>query len=285
MFGYVQVHKPELKIKEFETYKAVYCSLCDNLSKEYGLWARLTLNYDFTFLAILLLAVEEKEAKFHLGRCKLNPIKKCLKTESDIFSYVSACAMLMLYYKVQDNWQDGSFLDKVKCLFLLPFAKLARKKAKKRFPEIDVLIASSMKEQEEVEEKQSKSIDEASHASAQALGRITAYLFSQEKENLYKFGYYIGRWVYLIDAVDDLENDIKKHNYNPFIELFDLKHVNERNKAIEHAKSALNLTANEIHESYQNFAKNRFNAILENIVTDGLYQVEKDIFGRMELSN
>lgn len=77
MFGYVRACKPELKIKEYETYKAVYCSLCRLMGREYGLWSRFTLSYDFTFLALLNMAMTDGCDPVERGRCFFNPLKKC----------------------------------------------------------------------------------------------------------------------------------------------------------------------------------------------------------------
>ena len=83
MFGYIRISKPELKVKEYEMYKAVYCSLCKYLGKEYGILSRLTLSYDFTFLALLNMSLKDGCENFHKGRCAFNPIKKCNYCEND----------------------------------------------------------------------------------------------------------------------------------------------------------------------------------------------------------
>ena len=77
MFGYIRIGKPELKVKEYDMYKAVYCSLCRELGKEYGFFTRFTLSYDFTFLALLELSLREDFCGTHRKRCVCNPLKKC----------------------------------------------------------------------------------------------------------------------------------------------------------------------------------------------------------------
>ena len=54
MFGYVLINKEELKFKEYDVYKSYYCGLCQTLNNRSGRFAQLTLNYDMTFLQLLL---------------------------------------------------------------------------------------------------------------------------------------------------------------------------------------------------------------------------------------
>ena len=99
MFGYVKAYKPELKVRDYEQYKAVYCSLCKTLGREYGLFARLTLSYDFTFAALLRLALSGECPGFHKSRCPFNPFAKCNACsggESD-FSFTAAAAVIMMF--------------------------------------------------------------------------------------------------------------------------------------------------------------------------------------------
>ena len=107
MFGYVRVSKGELKVKEYEMYKAVYCSLCRELGKSYGVLSRFTLSYDFTFLALLSMSLQDECVKAKKGRCAFNPLKRCnYCTNTNVFEMPSAAAMIMLYYKLKDNIND-----------------------------------------------------------------------------------------------------------------------------------------------------------------------------------
>ena len=97
---------------EYDTYKAVYCGLCKQLGKAFGPFSRMTLSYDFAFLSLLSLGVAEECRGFKREPCAANPLKKkpCLcACEDSAFS--ASAAMLMLYYKVKDNYQDGGAGD------------------------------------------------------------------------------------------------------------------------------------------------------------------------------
>ena len=138
MFGYVRVYQPELKMGEFEQYRGVYCSLCKSLGKRYGFFARMTLSYDFTFLAVVHMALQKGCAGFRMGRCALNPLKKrmCCRENEEI-AYAADAAVLLLYHKLRDTVADSGLLKGLGARFLLFFISRAKKKAAAVQPELD----------------------------------------------------------------------------------------------------------------------------------------------------
>ena len=135
MLGYVRINKPELKVKEYELYKGLYCSLCKAMGKHFGLLSRLTLSYDITFLVLVRMSFLGTVPDFRTGRCPFNPAKKCnyCKNSEDQFRYAAAVSMMMFYYKIKDNICDGSFFKKLLMYLILPYAYLKNKKAKNGF--------------------------------------------------------------------------------------------------------------------------------------------------------
>ena len=119
LFGYIKVARGELKIKEFELYRGVYCSLCKAIGKKYGLISRFTLNYDFAFLALLNMSLKDGCDMFSQKRCTFNPLKKCNFCKSfDNFMMPAAAAMIMAYYKLLDNIADEKGFKKL--LYKMP---------------------------------------------------------------------------------------------------------------------------------------------------------------------
>ena len=141
MFGYIRASKGELKIKEYELYKGVYCTLCKVLGKNYGIISRFTLNYDFTFLTLLNMSLSEDCDKFQQKSCTFNPLKKCnyCKENNDL-KMPSAAAMIMLYYKLKDNVTDEKGIKKLGYLCLKPIFSKAHKKAASSYPEIEQAV-------------------------------------------------------------------------------------------------------------------------------------------------
>lgn len=271
MLGYVRAFKPEMKIKDFELYKGIYCSLCRSLGRLYSPVAQLFLSYDFALAAVLRLAVAECGCAFSQKRCPYNPTKKCmicLNREN-----IDCCAhalIITVYYKVIDNLHDGGLKNKILSALFFPVVALMHKKAKRLAPETEKTVCLMMKQQSETEKKSHVCLDEAAHGSADALGKIFAQGFEGEKkEKLYGFGYMIGRFVYILDAADDLESDIKTNSFNPF-KGNDISTQAKRTEFADNITAMLNLTQSQALENLDSLEINRFYDILDNIVFEGL---------------
>ena len=275
MFGYIRPYKPEMKIKEFDTYKAVYCGLCKQLGKAYGPFARMTLSYDFTFLSLISLSLREQCGGFRMEKCMANPLKKkpCLVPCDDL-TLGAATAMIMFYHKLRDNIQDSGFGGRLKARLLLPFAASARKKAARFYPEIEEIVAECMREQYEVEHSDSLSVDRAAEPSAKALSLIFAGLSEQpaQKKVLTRLGYLVGRYVYLIDALDDLEEDIESGSYNILYRRAKADGRDAPEEMHAYAKGVLNLTVGQIAAAYELLDLKRYHPILDNLIYLGLHQ-------------
>ena len=273
MFGYIRAYKPEMKFKDYDLYKGVYCSLCKELGKRYGLISRLTLSYDFTFFAMVRMAVRDGCVSFGASRCSFNPAKKCLdcgRGNTDI-AYTADISMLLLYHKLKDNIADGRGVKKLLCRLATPYAKHIYKKAKKRQPEAAEIIEKQMSRQQEIE-KRNAGLDEAADPSAVMLSELLGNNIECENyDSLLKFGYMTGRWVYIIDAVDDCADDIKKDSFNPLKTKY--KSENFKTYCVE----MLNLTMGEAINCFNRLKIFRFNDILKNILYDGSDAVVKKV--------
>lgn len=268
MFGYIKPFRPELRIREAEDYKAVYCGLCKELGRSYGIFARMTLSYDFAFMAMLFMSLDKNSCPdFEKCSCIAHPFKKqCRCLGNRAISLSARAAMILTYYKIKDDLSDKGFLKKIAALVLFPFAALARKKALSFGEEavfIDKAAAEMMKEQKALEERKTPLPDEAAEPTAKFLSKIIKLGGNPENERiLERFGYLLGRYIYLCDALDDLEDDIKKGNYNPFI--FDGE------KAVSEAKSALFLTTAELFDDLELLELDKYKEIVENTIDLGL---------------
>lgn len=265
MFGYIRAYKPEMKFKDYDIYKGVYCSLCKELGKRYGLIARLTLSYDFTFFAMVRMAVRTGCVKFRSSRCTFNPAKKCLDCGrgNEDTAYTADISMLMMYHKLRDNIADSGFFKRLLCLLAMPYAKHVYKKAKQRQPEAAKIIEEQMSRQSEIESRNA-GLDEAADPSAKMLSLLLALKIGCDNiESLKQFGYMTGRWVYIIDAADDCADDIKDGSFNPLKKRF------EEESFSAYCGEMLNLTMGEAINNYKKLKINRFNDILENILYDG----------------
>lgn len=275
MFGYVRPCKAQLRVCEYETYKAVYCGLCKQLGRQYGPFSRLTLSFDFTFLAILQMALMKEPPVFSPQRCMLNPLKKrpcCDHCEA--LSFSAGTAMILGYYKVLDNYQDGDFKKRVLAMLCTPLAKHAYKGAAERFPQVAQIAYETISRQSALESERCNSVDQACEPTARALASICALLDTEQSRVLERFGYLLGRYIYMSDALDDLEEDLHQNSYNPFL-LRDgiaapspeaLSHVREN------AKGSLYLTMGELSKAFSLLELHAFSPILDNIIHLGLHE-------------
>lgn len=268
MFGYIKPFRPELKIREAEDYKAVYCGLCKELGRSYGIFARMTLSYDFAFMAMLFMSLDKNSCpSFEKCSCIAHPFKKqCKCLGNRAISLSARAAMILTYYKLKDDISDKGFFKKIAAAVLFPFAASARKKALSFGEEaifIDNSAAEMMAEQKILEEEKTPLPDKAAEPTAKFLSRIITLGGNSGNERiLERFGYLLGRYIYLCDALDDIEDDIEKGNYNPFIF--------GGEKAVSEAKSALFLTTAELFDDLELLELDKYKEIVENTIGLGL---------------
>lgn len=271
MFGYIRAEKPELKVKEFEMYKAIYCSLCRTLGKYYGILSRFTLSYDFTFLALLNMSLKDGCDCFERKRCAFNPLKKCnyCKSDEDL-KMPSAAAMIMLYYKIKDNIADEKGFKKLGYYLALPVFSGAHKKAAKLYPDIEDAVSLYIKNQNQLEYENCDSLDKACDPTAKVLSQILMLCSEDdiEKRVLERLGYCLGRYIYLLDAACDLQEDIKKKRYN-VLSFGDTENIKER------ITPQLYFCVNEATKAFELLNIKKYKTILGNILYLGLEETFK----------
>ena len=287
MFGYVRLFKPTIRMGEYEQYKGIYCTLCKRLGKRYGVLSRFTLSYDMTFLAPLQMALEEKDADFCPSRCSFNPTKRCLKAQNtDAIDRAADIGTILVYYKLKDTLADEGLGKKIGAWCALPFAKAAHKKAQKRVPAIDAAVAEMMAAQAEAEATDTDSIDRAAEPFALMLQTLAADIAADgtQKWVLERFGYCLGRWVYLMDAVDDLAEDLAKGRYNPYILSRHLKKgdADGVKEARDYSLYTLNACLAECKAAYDLLEVRRFDGILRNILEEGMAHAQKRVIAGEE---
>ena len=287
MFGYVKAYNPEMKIVEFETYKAVYCALCKSLGKKYGIMARMTLSYDFTFMALLRLCNSKDFCGYDRKRCMFNPFKKCncLKNQNDEIDYTAAVSIILFYYKLKDNIMDSGLLGRIMSYAILPWFSHYYKKAKKEFPNVAKAAEEMMKNQAKTEKSDTDSFDKSAEPTAQFLKLAFVRDNDSEfnKRVLSEMGYLAGKWIYLIDALDDLKGDIKSNNYNVIAKRFSLNKTStdsEIKLAEEYAKAVINSYNSGICDAYLLLEKKRYGEIIGNVLYMGMPDVLNNLHNK-----
>lgn len=216
MFGYVNIYKPELKVKDYYKYKAYYCGLCKTLKERYRPLGQMTLSYDMTFLILLLTSLYESEAKLEQHRCIVHPLQKHTTLQNEFTNYVADMNIILTYYHLLDDWQDD------KSVAGLTGAKLLKRyyrKICKQYPRQCNAIKQGLTQLSECERNNEQNIDRVSRCFGELMAELFDYKQDHWGEKLRKIGFYLGKFIYIMDAYDDLEKDKKHSRYNPLIPL------------------------------------------------------------------
>ncbi|MFT5873350.1 MAG: hypothetical protein ACI8WT_002294 [Clostridium sp.] len=221
MFGYVTPCKMEMKIKDYEKFKAYYCGLCNSIKNSYGNLPRLTLNYDMTFLAVLLDSLSEDKCNFTKFKCTIHPLKKRIMIDNNAaLDYAAFCNITLAYYKLMDDACDNKTIKSKVFVVLL---KNYLSKSEVAYMDVMTYTKKKLLLLNTLEsDPKDIGIDELSHVFADLTGFIVSFYYKDAsfKEDLYWLGYNLGKWIYIIDAYDDLEKDIKSDTFNAIDSLF-----------------------------------------------------------------
>ena len=218
MFGYVRPALEQLSEGQRDDYQSAYCGLCHALGRRHGFLARFTLQYDFTFLAILLTAGRTGEGKTFCRRCPAHPLRKprpCLcGAEMDAAADQS---IILTYHKLSDDVDDHGFVSGLPYRLLRRLFRRAYRRAVQTQPEFDAQVREGLARLRQLEEEGSPELDRVADAFAGILRSASMALpeGSPMKRPLGELLYHLGRWIYLMDAWDDLEDDRASGRYNP----------------------------------------------------------------------
>ncbi len=214
MFGYIVVNQPELRIREWEIYHSYYCGLCRVLKKKYGRVGQATLSYDMTFLLILLSGLYEPETICGESRCIMHPGKKHMYRCNELTEYVADMNMLLTEYKCMDDWKDeGKRFRLMLAGILERRTGVSRRKYARKLEQ----IASAMEELSRREEQGETDLDRMAGG---FMAQVVSVRQDEWEAGLQRFGFYLGKFVYLMDAYEDIEEDLKKGRYNPLKERY-----------------------------------------------------------------
>ena len=213
MFGYVVMNKPEIRFKDFDLYRSFYCGLCRELREKYGISGQITLTYDMTFVVVLLSALYEPPTQKGTTRCVIHPVCRQPVRKNAATEYGADMNVLLTYYKCMDDWADEKKLTR------FTYAKLLKKgyhRAYNKYPEKARRIENLLRELSREENKQSADIDRMAGIFGRIMSEVLAPKADEWEESLRNMGFYLGKFIYLLDAYEDVYEDRGKGRYNPF---------------------------------------------------------------------
>lgn len=222
MFGYVKTQRSELRIREYEYYRASYCGLCRSMGKCTGQCSRMLLSYDFAFLANVRMALCEVTPAFRKRRCIAHPLRRRVMMERNgQLDYCAAASAILAYEKCRDNVADERGFSRLKARLQCLLLHGAYRRAKKQLPQLAQLVRGHLERLAAAEREASPSVDAVAAIFGDLLADVTAHGLEGERERLArKIGFETGRFIYILDAVDDLEEDAKRKRFNPFLLLY-----------------------------------------------------------------
>ncbi|MCI5700639.1 MAG: DUF5685 family protein [Lachnospiraceae bacterium] len=262
MFGYVTVNKEELKIKDFNFYQSCYCGLCRTLKKRHGIVAPLTLSYDMTFVVLLLSALYEDSFQAGTAHCIVHPAKNHTTRQNKWSDYAADMTILMAYHNLKDDWQDEK---KVNRLALASILKKQYKKVARLYPQQKKAIEEYMKQTAESEAKKDYDLDRVSGYTGELLGTLIAKEDDIWHDILYRVGFYLGKFIYLMDAFDDLDIDRKKNNFNILLPLSNKKDFEA------YIENTLIMMMAECSKNFELLPILQYTDILRNILYSGVW--------------
>lgn len=218
MFGYINIYKPELKMKDYYKYKAYYCGLCRTLQEQHGRFGQITLTYDMTFLIVLLTSLYESDTIRKQHRCVVHPVKQQNMLCNEITAYAADMNIAMTYQHFLDDWQDE------KSVRGIAGAKLLKKDYERictRYPRQSQVITKCLQQLHAYEKNGEMNIDLVAGCFGELMGELLVFRQDMWSESLRKAGFFLGKFIYIIDAYEDLQKDLKKASYNPMLALYE----------------------------------------------------------------
>lgn len=276
MFGYIVTNQQELKIKDFEQYHRYYCGLCRALKQKYGAKGQMSLSYDMTFLVILLTGLYEPDSISGVARCIPHPVKSHQYIMNDYSAYAADMNVILTYYKCMDDWQDEKKLIRK----LYADRLLSRKSPLYTCYEEKInIIISKLQAINELEKAESDDLDRLSGYFGAVMAEICAVKHDEWETSLRAVGYHLGRYVYILDAYDDIEKDIRDKSFNPLISRLakepvnDIKSISVKEWAhlADWAKEVLMMIAADMAKEFEMLPIIQEVEILRNIIYSGIW--------------
>ena len=260
MFGYVQISSDSLTPEEKARYEAVYCGLCRTLGERCGQLARLSLTYDMTFLTLLLSSLYEPEEDTGSFRCGVHPWKASQFTASPVTAYAADMTVLLVYHKCLDDWNDEHKR------FQRRYARWLEEhyqRAKQLWPNQAGAVEWGMAELSAIETASQAAPDAAANCFGELLGGVFLYREDRWRDTLVEFCQGLGRFLYMMDAVIDWEEDLKRGSYNPMAVL---------NRPPEKMREVLMLLIGRASQAFERLPLVQDEGLLRNILYSGVWQ-------------
>ncbi len=274
MFGYIIFNKPELKFREYDEYRACYCGICKSLKKKHGIRGRVSLNYDAVFVTLLLTGLYEPDSVSEYRRCIMHPFKRHNEMHNIYSGYSADMSLYLTYYKCMDDWKDD------KRFFRLLYALSIKRRIKnisEHYPDKCSRITDELRNLSEYEKDNSYDIDKVSGCFGRIMAEICAYDSDAWEKSLRSIGFYLGKFIYIMDACDDIRDDIKSGSYNVLRERYDRIYAEESDAGDKEKRfndecfRILSMMMAECSREFEKLPVIVYSGLLRNILYSGVW--------------
>lgn len=234
MFGYVKVRRSDLRVREYEYYRAAYCGLCRSMGHCTGQCSRLSLSYDVTFLALMRMALTGEEPRFRRRRCAAHPFhRRVMMERGEALCYAARVSAILIYEKCRDDVADGRGFGRLGARLRCLVFHGAYRRAKKHLPDLAARVRAHLADLAAIERERRPSADAPAAVFGELLSDVLAFDLSGDAARIAaQIGRQTGRFIYLADAIDDCEADAKSGNYNPILALYGARPAGEARKGL-----------------------------------------------------
>lgn len=273
MFGYVRPSRQRLRGEEEALFQQAYCGLCHTLGKKYGFAARFILNFDFTFLAILLSGTESPQCRS--CRCVAHPFKCCrVMEQSSALETAADHSVVLAWWQLRDHIEDHGFISSVPYRIAALFLRCAYRRARRILPEFDMAVQAHLSDLAAREKEKCASLDMAAEPFAALMADIARCVSDEPKRRVMaEIFYQLGRWIYLVDAADDLAGDFRTGNYNPLRYRYALNEGVLSGEIKDQLALSLDLSIHRMASAYALLDRGAWSGILDSIFYESLYAI------------
>jgi len=275
MFGYIRARRDTMSEEAWQTYEAVYCQLCRTMGRRRGQVSRCFLNYDFAFLAMVTAPAEALPTQT-CRRCFAHPLRGKPGCVGDGWlEEVVDKSVILTWWKLRDAVADGGWLQRWTARFLCRLLQRAYRGARTACPNFDAAVSRLLGELSQLEAEGCPSIDRTADCFARLLAAaVPTEADAVQARIMGQILYHIGRWIYLMDAVDDLAEDGAAGRYNPVKARFPAWSGADQAYLRQNLAQSLGLAG----AAFQLLPANAWTAVMENILYSGLPGVEELVF-------
>lgn len=282
MFGYLDIEKDKLEDGQRGLWQTFMCGLCMSTKRAYSNFPRMFITNDINFFNVLFHSVTQTDVEIENKTCFSHPFKKRTVLKTDLLTdKLSSANILLTYYNVYDDVIDDNSLAKKTVLKTL---KKPFNKAKAELPQTDDTLKRMYEELQSLEKSDERSIDKVAHSFASLSQQFACQVLGENSSrNVETLCYNLGKWIYLIDALDDIDKDLKRGSYNVFARCYGFANAADVAPKLEEIQFLMYASLNRIAQSYNDLNLTKYTCILNNVLYDSIRDKTKQVLAKYKV--